>query len=58
MECKVGDIVYLKSDVDVKILMTVNSSAGGEFFKCVWFDNKDLKEGIFHKNALKVVPKE
>jgi len=56
MEIKIGDIVYLKSDVDIDVLMTVNSGAGGDFFKCVWFDGKDLKEGLFHKNSL-AIPK-
>lgn len=54
MELKIGDVVRLKSDVDVDVLMTINghSSDGQNFWHCIWLLNKELRAGSFHKEAL------
>ncbi|MDV3585587.1 DUF2158 domain-containing protein [Elizabethkingia anophelis] len=57
-ELSVGDVVHLKSDKSIYNPMTINARSaadGKDFFVCVWFINGELKQGIFHKEALKLV---
>lgn len=53
-ELKIGDVVRLKSDVNINNLMTINglSTDGKDYWYCVWFDVRELKGGSFHKLAL------
>lgn len=57
MELKIGDVVRLKSDVDLRVLMTINgySSDGKDYWHCVWFVGTEMKSGNFHKDALAIV---
>lgn len=54
MDLKIGDVVSLKSDVNINVLMTINgySRIGDDYWYCIWFDGKDLKANDFHKDAL------
>jgi len=57
MKIKIGDIVRIKSDIDEKIIMTVNglSRLGALYRNCVWFDGFELKTADFHEDALQIV---
>lgn len=54
MELQIGDVVYLKSDVNVMVLMTINDNSvnGKDYWECVWFDRGEIKMFNFHKKAL------
>lgn len=57
MQLKIGDVVRLKSDVNLNVLMTINgrSRDGEKYWFCVWFEGKDLKSGSLHEDALATV---
>ncbi len=51
MELQIGDVVYLKSDINMNVLMTVSGMEGVSLW-CTWFSGNDVKYHQFHKDSL------
>ncbi|WP_343641009.1 hypothetical protein [Chryseobacterium sp.] len=51
MELQIGDVVYLNSDLNMNVLMTVSGKDGALFY-CTWFSGNDVKQHLFHKDSL------
>jgi uncharacterized protein YodC (DUF2158 family) len=52
-EMEIGDVVQLKSGGPTMTVEVVTKETAGPVIRCMWFDNAELKRGIFPAATLK-----
>ena len=50
---EIGDVVQLKSGGPTMTVEVITKEIAGAVIRCMWFDNAELKRGIFPAAALK-----